>query len=378
MQKKILLLSRDPGGANAILPMIAPLARRGYDIALFGKDAALKRYREEGLVGLDVNDYMNAADPRAIDMFLSNTRPDAILTGTSADDMTEKYIWKAAEASGIPSFALVDQWVNYGIRFSRYGLADMEMYYKHKNHEFLPTAIFATDADAKREMEQDGLPGSRISVTGNPYFEYFLGQASRVTANELNSMKNDLGIHEDDHVVTFISEPIAKMYGAQSYLGYTETTIVREVIEALLLIKNETSKRILLIIRLHPKDAEHHYDDCISDYSDMLEIRTDRSMRSYESILLSDVVCGMYSMMLLESLLLKKPLMSVQIGLTRENPFILARKGAIKTILNKDELVHEFRKVLMTGGNTLSGGFLFVEHPIENVITEIERHVCPN
>ena len=52
--KKILLFSRDPGGANTIIPLHHPLVAQGYDVVLWGKDVALSRYKEAGLPVKDI------------------------------------------------------------------------------------------------------------------------------------------------------------------------------------------------------------------------------------------------------------------------------------------------------------------------------------
>ena len=52
--KRILLFARDPGGANAIAPLVDKLKLRGYEPLLYGKDAALKQYRGNGLEGRDL------------------------------------------------------------------------------------------------------------------------------------------------------------------------------------------------------------------------------------------------------------------------------------------------------------------------------------
>ena len=41
---KVLLFARDPGGANAVVPLAPILAERGHEVFLYGKDAALKQY----------------------------------------------------------------------------------------------------------------------------------------------------------------------------------------------------------------------------------------------------------------------------------------------------------------------------------------------
>ena len=51
---KVLLFARDPGGANAVVPLAPILAERGHQVLLYGKDAALKQYLVYGQAGLDL------------------------------------------------------------------------------------------------------------------------------------------------------------------------------------------------------------------------------------------------------------------------------------------------------------------------------------
>ena len=53
--KKIILLACDPGGANTVAPLLESLKRIGYNVALFGKNAALMRYEVIGAPAFDLN-----------------------------------------------------------------------------------------------------------------------------------------------------------------------------------------------------------------------------------------------------------------------------------------------------------------------------------
>lgn len=130
--KKILLFSRDPGGSNTIIPLVEPLQKRGYEVRLFGKDFALEKYKSSGISGLDIMDYVPSFELDFIQKFINKEKPDFIITGTSADDFTEKYIWKSAGKLNIPLLAIMDQWVNYGVRFSNYGVSQLDDYNKDK------------------------------------------------------------------------------------------------------------------------------------------------------------------------------------------------------------------------------------------------------
>src|SRR6266496_850345 len=159
--KIVVLFSRDPGGANTIIPLVKPLWAKGYRPILLGKDIALDSYRRTGLAAEDLVRHVNPISVESLERFLKDRRADVLVTGTSAEDSTEKYFWKAAENLGVPSLAILDQWVNYGIRFSPYGVSRSEQYERDRRHPFLPTRILVMDAFARAEMlEELGIPES--------------------------------------------------------------------------------------------------------------------------------------------------------------------------------------------------------------------------
>ena len=107
--KTILLFSRDPGGANTVVPLVPALREKGYSVKLFGKDMALKKYSNAGLEGVDISTLLNKVNPAEVESFLCAEKADFLITGTSASDPVEKYLWKAAEKLNVPSFAILDQ-----------------------------------------------------------------------------------------------------------------------------------------------------------------------------------------------------------------------------------------------------------------------------
>lgn len=373
---KVLLLSRDPGGANTVIPLVRELQMRGYKTVLLGKDSAVKRYRDEGLEYVNIGEKVNKEGARAIKELLEANNPDFVITGTSADDMAEKNTWTVSSAMGIRSFAIVEQWVNFGIRFSKYGLSDLAQYEANKEHPFLPTKILVSDDLARKGLIADGITDDRIIITGNPYFEYMIERAKEIGKDKIRTIRGRMGIDESDQVITFVSEPISKMYSRDT-LGYDEKTIVRSILRELLPIVDEKTKGFVFVIRLHPKDVFDHYRDIIAEFSGKIRIVTDTSNSSQETILASDVVCGMYSMLLMEAVLLGKPISSVQIGLKRENPFILDRLGVQKSILDEKELRSFLEKVVI-GKNARPAKFNYIKNASKNVVDNMEKLLCQN
>ena len=125
MKKKYLLFARDPGGVNVVAPLVSELTLMGQEVSLYGKDFALSRFKNYQLDPINIIDEINKISVEGLTSFLKKKSPDVVITGTGADDMTEKLIWKSCKDLRINSYAVLDQWVNYGIRFSRWGVDEI-------------------------------------------------------------------------------------------------------------------------------------------------------------------------------------------------------------------------------------------------------------
>jgi hypothetical protein len=376
--KKILLFARDPGGANTVIPLFEPLKQRGYKVVVFGKDVAMTRFNQNGIHALPIAEEIKEISPKEIKGFLLIQKPDFIITGTSADDMTEKYLWSSAMIMDIPSFAILDQWVNYGIRFSKWGVSNVDKYKKNPQHEYLPSKILVMDELAKSEAILAGLPVDRILVSGQPYFEYLKNR--EFDTHALEKIRKKYRLSHSNYVVTYASEPIRKIYGdAREHFGYDEITTFCSLHEALSDIEDvKKNFKISLIIKLHPKEDESYYDGLINKLkSDNIKVYLDRDSCSQDLIKISDLVCGMSSMFLLESYILGKPTISIQIGLKGDNPFVLDRIGLMRSILDQGTL--NFRiKSAINGGREKMAEFKLIKDPVKRVIDYMEQSLCQN
>ena len=373
---RILVFSRDPGGANAVIPLVKPLRDQGCDVLLYGKDVALGKCRAAGLDVRDIMDSVTEISSNAVDSFLSNESLDVIITGTSADDFTEKLIWKAGEKLGIPSLAIVDQWVNYGLRFSDHGVNDIGEYARDRFFPYLPTRIVAMDDYARMEMIADGLPEERIAVCGQPYFETVLASRNDDVGNaRFNALK---GFTQDDFVVLFASEPMTTTYGAGAldYWGYTELTILTALISSLEKIAEEAERRIVLVVRPHPKEGRSHFMEIVGECRHV-RCSFDSGSTPWELMNRADLVCGMSSMFLIESVILGRPVLSIQIALRREDPFVLARRGITRSVANWEELDTRLRDIIINGEVEVST-FEIIRNPVERIIMEMEKLLCHN
>lgn len=381
-RKKILLFSRDPGGANTIFPLVGPLEKKGYAVLLYGKDMALKIYHDHGLSGLNINDFISECDREEIESWIRIISPDFIITGTSAYDFTEKHIWHTAKKMNIPSFAILDSWINYGLRFSKYTIFESARYDKNNQHPFLPDKIMVMDEYAKGEMIKEGFDGSRIAVTGHPYFEDLLKMRINFQHKDSRRLRSELGINATDFLITFASEPISITYkeedGSGLYWGYDEKTILADILKSLKQIASVCANKITLLVKLHPKEDLAHYASHIEKTgTDKINVLFNKETDALKLILSSDLICGMFSMFLTEAAILGKPVISVQTGLKRENPFILDTRDVLKSILTRDELLNQLKEIILEG-KARKCNFTIISNPVNRIVQEMEGYLCRN
>lgn len=379
MSNKVLLFSRDPGGANTVAPLYKKLIEKGYNVNLYGKDVALNKYNEYGLKGIDINTKLSCISKDEIHKFLLKEAPNFLITGTSADDFTEKYLWECAEKLKIPSFAILDQWVNYGLRFSEFGVSELKEYENKREHSYLPSKILVMDNYAKKQMIKEGIGKDKILVSGHPYFEYLINKKETINNEVIKVFRESISSNDNDYIITYASEPISQTYNesdnSEHYWGYSERTIFKEFISVLNEVAQKSHKKIKLIIRLHPKESENNYNDLIDNINNNISVLIDKKLDGFEVMCASNLICGMSSMFLIEGAVLGKPIISMQMGLNRDNPFVLDQIGIVKSVLDRKELEEKIQRVILKS-ETEKCKFEIQNGAINNIINFMEEIIC--
>lgn len=340
----VLFFARDPGGANVVRPVYEKM-KGNYRTLLYAKEFALKTFREENYPVEDIQE-RGIETYEDILSFLKEVNPDVVITGTSLDDFTERYLWKAAENLHIKAYAILDQWMNLGIRFSAYDYGREEEYHSHREHPYLPYRILAMDGLAKEQLEKEGISGDKIMLTGQPHFDTVRERFGRARQVYDNRRWN----------VAFASEPVYQDYDnceeTKLYWGYNERTIFDSLYRNLQNLAECYSRKVRLIIRPHPREEQANWRqrmETLRDDNVMLEM--DKENDSFSVMKSVDLVCGMSSMFLLESMICQKPVLSIEIGLKRDNPFILDRIGYCKSILSEEELQKKLGQIFCSSQN---------------------------
>lgn len=331
MSKVILAFAREAGGAEAIAPVIN-LLRKKTMVIVTGKDYALSNFKNHNfeVTNFPICSYDDIDE--AVLNIAKDIPVDGLLTSATSlpeNDMTERYLWKWAERNDIPSVGVVDQWQNYAIRFSGpYGKDKLK---------YLPTKITAIDEMSKKEMSREGIPGERVVVTGQPAFDNLVNWRESFTVNDREGVRRQCGANPEEYFITFVSECLKGDFNL-SY-GYTEDSIVEVVLNALVKIVGRLGKKIRFIVKQHRQNAEDDFKDVNFNLDPMIDVSMIRDeIAPRPLVLASDLVIGMASILLVESILLGKLTMSVQIDTVRDDLCIATRVGAIPLIRSGEML----------------------------------------
>lgn len=367
---RIFFFARDPGGSNVIIPMIKRfLKEKINDVIVYAKDVAYGRMQREGIDCIDIQTVLDDITYDNVLNLLGEINPNAVITGTSLNDYTERYLWKAASELGIYSCTVLDQWVNLGVRFSKYDYTGLPEYNREHIHPYLPSRIIAMDEYAKQMIINDGIASSLIKVCGSPYFDTVRDKFKFAPINGHDS--------DNDREIIFVSEPISEDYDhscmESMYWGYNEFTAFEYLYGCVEKLAVNSKKRIHITVRPHPRENENNWINIVSKLTSAnVDVKVDKFTDGFILMKDADVVCGMSSMFLLEAAICQVPIISIQIDLTKENPFILDKIGVCKSKTSVTELYDALNEKLLSN-EEMKVHFPIIKNATERVVLCIEE-----
>jgi hypothetical protein len=226
-KRKILVVSHDIGGAQAVYPVVPKLrSKSNLEVDVIAGGFAQKvfaRLRPE-------NTSEEWSDTR-IDEYLDRNRPDLLLSSTSWKSRLEQGFRNRAYARRIPTIVVIDFWSNYRMRWH-------DATYRFEDG---PDHVCVMDAQTAEVVHQEGYPMGMIHVTGQPHLERCY---QRTVAHQPRSESRS------ELAVLFLTISLAA-------LGMKEDPVVpiRVVCKALAQLQETTKRPVSLLIRAHPHET---------------------------------------------------------------------------------------------------------------------------
>ncbi len=374
-KNKILFVSRDPGGSNAIAPVIKKLFNSlDFNVKVFASGSAEKIFTNKNITFISLDDSdVEEFKIESAEKIIKNENPSIVITGTSSNDNSENYFRLVAKKFGIPTVSILDQWMNYIQRFQC----------NKEDLKCIPDIICVMDEVARDDMIKDGFESSRIAITGNPYFDDLFTFKEEFDKEKVKEFRRLLGIDKDEYLITFASEPIENSeddnYKIRDEWGYTEKTVISSLLTALENISLRKRLKMCLIIKLHPREIKSNFDKIIKNFiSENVRIILNDYAEPRKLILSSDLVTGMTSMFLIESVLLSKLTISLQPESKKPDFLITNRVGASIGVYNKVDVEPLLEKMIFDKEfqeDVLKKGKLFnvKGYATDNVINKIHE-----
>lgn len=240
-----LLYAYDPGGINCIMPIYDSLIAQHKSAVLVSHGVGYDRMHAISANTIDLSETLrsnaNEDVTQSIVSLLKRWSVKVVITGTSGHDTIDRLLWQTAYSMGIKTAAVLDYWGNYALRFYTHPV-NSYVNQSQQRVSFFPDIIFIMDDSAKKEAQSEGIPESRLVVSGNPYF-YTLAQGC----------KNNVEDGDVSRTKKFVlySEPLDILYSTREIYGFDEYDIVHIVYRALRQMYSDFE----LYIKPHPKQT---------------------------------------------------------------------------------------------------------------------------
>lgn len=263
---KIAIVAHDAGGAEVLSSYVR---RQGLDclFALQGPACAIFERK--------LGPYENMAVEEALQ------GSERLLCGTSWQSDLELRAIELARASGRPSVAWIDHWVNYRDRFKR------------EDNMVWPDEVWVGDREAY-ELAREHLPEVPVRLVENPYF-----------LDIRDNLQNETLVYPplpDRIGVLYVCEPVREhallRFGNELHWGYTEEQALRYFLSNVDVLGQPIGR---IIVRPHPSEAAGKYDQIAAEFD--LPIGFSQGHTLSAEIASSDCVVGCSSMAMVVGLI---------------------------------------------------------------------------
>jgi hypothetical protein len=342
MKPCVLFFAEDPGAVNFVTPLLSSLSRAGVASRVLASGLAEERFSGAGV------DFEPVARDAATHDCIGGAQPSLIAVGTASNpDTPGLALIDYAKRAGIPSIGLVDLPVGAANRFR--GNTDDPLAY-------VPDFVLVPNQWTASEFHKLGLSPDRVRVVGHPHYDVVRSERKRLDREERRVLRCQILPDWDraKKVVAFATEGSARVSPPPE--GYPEdytlngrgpgrTEVVLEnFLEAVSLV----DPRPYVVLRLHPKDEMHDY----ASYLGAVDF-VSHGGSALELAYVSDLVVGLTSMLLLESVLLGRPTLSI-LPRSRESSWLPSiASGETRLATSKKELNRHLAE-LLSGGDTSS------------------------
>ena len=353
-------VAHDPGGARAILPVLARLSEEGKNVFALLAGPALSICQNE-FPKLRYFSLDDETAQEAIAEILQKEKARVLVSASGLYNQIEHTARLAGKNSGMRVVAVLDWWWYYKERFERV-MPDGSVVQSR------PDFVCALDQMTKEGLIQAGFAPEQIEVTGGPNLEWSQKKIQRYKPRR-DAIRASLGVRLGQRCAVFFSEPYIKAVdglpwgGLGGYYnddeepiyGYTPHNMLGKV--ALALGELAKAEKVVLVVKPHPMEHIPSLCSVIEKLKEQFDLKIvlANDPDPAKLCVAGDIFFGMVSIVLLEAALTGKPVLSVQFGLDlsqQEDACISNRLGLSKCILNMVNLKHELAALNLSSNSS--------------------------
>lgn len=294
-----LIVFSDPGGAKPCLSLAKKWSLK--DKVIIVSDKKYSFYNDFNLPVILIK------EKNAISI-IKKHRPEFIYTGTSYTSLIEKRFISEAQSNGIYCESFVDHYTCIRERFEL------------NKKLVIPNKVNVVDIKAKQIAVKIGIPSERIKISENPYHGYLTNWKPTIQKTEFIKK---LKIAENiNRIILFAPDPLTNREGKKKF-GTDEFEILDLIVDTM----DESQEKYFLIIKSHPNQNIISIKNKIEELkkrrkpfeiNNILLINEPLKLNLNDVIYYSDFVVGIFSNILIEAKILKKPTLQVLVGLNKK------------------------------------------------------------
>ena len=335
----ILALAQDPGGAEAIEPVLTRLqGHNDLKLHILASKHACSIFSQAGLELVECN-YQGWSLPNWQDFaedWLKRYKPNLLLTATSNAGLLERAFIRVAKKRGLKTLTVIDFWSNYAKRFFVEGEDQL-------SDSILPHEIATIDEFSIAEMNAIGFPADMLHITGQPAFDKFvIWSKSKHAKIAGQRIRKELQLVENARLIVFFSQYISDMYplGSSAYRGYTEFDVLSDLIA----LAPKFLSPIFIAAKTHPKEEPDKFDELLLDAPSYFKSVANANADAL--IMAADLLVGMSSTALVKGIMAGRKILSYQPNLVGKDELVLSRMGILETLRSRDELVEKINELI--------------------------------
>lgn len=328
--KRIFVYFLQMGGVNALAPLLEACKTR-YEVIVSGREQTSSYFAEKGFKIILPGEFSDEHGEchQFKDLSLDMVITDITYLSRYPEGKTCRKIWKMAALSGISSVCYVDNWFVSWQRFCLEG--------EKSPPEILPDYIAVLDEIVKSSLLSLGFTEKRVVVTGSPRFVVLAKEAREIDVAKRDSIRRDCGFSPQDFIIFFISEPLEQVWGLE--LGFTERTVLKDVFDVIGQLPREIKQKLVFIIVPHPEEDSAGLRAFAQSISAGIRLRFSDKNSVMSVMPAAHLVLGMSSMLLVEAVIMRLPVISLQMGAKREDMLITNKMAATLKLHSSRQLV---------------------------------------